>query len=182
MIRSIANRQRWPLLALGLVLGAGACAGQDILGASADEVAVSGGGVTVDVLATNSWQGGFNGAVRIINTSFPAPITSFQVVFQLGGGASISGTPWNGDIAAPDASGARSATQPSWLPTQPIATGQTWDVGFPGSGAFVSSTVVSVKINGQSIAIGGGGGPGPDTTPPTVSRTRSGAHRQLSRS
>lgn len=172
MIRSMANRQRWSLLALGLVLGVGACAGQDITGAASAEVAVSGGGVTVDVLATNSWQGGFNGAVRIINNSFPSPITSFQVVFQLGGGASISGTPWNGDIAAPDATGARTATQPSWLANQPITTGQTWDVGFPGSGAFVSSTVVSVKINGQSIAIGGGGG-GPDTTPPTVSLSSS---------
>jgi endoglucanase len=173
MIRSTTNRQRWPLLALGLVLGLGACAGQDITGVTSAEVAVSGGGVTVDVLPTNSWQGGFNGAVRIINNSFPAPITSFQVVFTLGGSASISGTSWNGDIAAPDATGARSATQPSWLPTQPIATGQTWDVGFPGSGTFVSSTVVSVKINGQSIAIGGGGGGSgsgsPDTTPPTVS-------------
>jgi endoglucanase len=168
----MANRQRWSLLALGLVLGVGACAGQDITGAASAEVAVSGGGVTVDVLATNSWQGGFNGAVRIINNSFPSPITSFQVVFQLGGGASISGTPWNGDIAAPDATGARTATQPSWLANQPITTGQTWDVGFPGSGAFVSSTVVSVKINGQSIAIGGGGG-GPDTTPPTVSLSSS---------
>jgi endoglucanase len=174
MIRSRANRQRWLLLALGLVLGVGACAGQDITGAASSEVAVSGGGVTVDVIATNAWQGGFNGAVRIINTSFPSPITSFQVVFQLGGSASISGTPWNGDIAAPDASGARTATQPSWLANQPINAGQTWDVGFPGSGTFAGSTVVSVKINGQSIAIGGGGsGGGPDTTPPTVSLSSS---------
>lgn len=175
MIRSMAKGQRWPLLALGLVLGTGACAGQDITGTSAAEVAVSGGGVTVDVLATNSWQGGFNGAVRIINNSFPSPITSFQVVFQLGGSASISGTSWNGDIAAPDTSGARTATQPSWLANQPITTGQTWDVGFPGSGTFVSSTVVSVTINGQSIAIGGGGGGGGggDTTPPTVSLSSS---------
>src|SRR5215813_3875612 len=126
MIRSMAKARRWPLLALGLVLGAGACAGQDITGAASDEVAVSGGGVTVDVVTTNVWQGGFNGAVRIINNSFPSPISSFQVVFTLGGSASISGTPWNGDIAAPDATGARSATQPSWLVNQPITTGQTW--------------------------------------------------------
>lgn len=173
MIRSMACYRRWSLLALGLVLGAEACAGQDNTGVVAAEVAVSGGGVTVDVLPTNSWQGGFNGAVRITNNSFPSPITSFQVVFQLGGSASISGTPWNGDISAADASGARTASQPSWLANQPITTGQTWDVGFPGSGAFVSSTVVSVRINGQSIAIGGGGGgsgsgSGADTTPPTV--------------
>lgn len=173
MVRSMACYRRWPLLALGLVLGIEACAGQDTTGATAAEVAVSGGGVTVDVLTTNAWSGGFNGAVRIINTSFPSPITSFQIVFQLGGSASISGTPWNGDISAPDASGARTATQPSWLSSQPINAGQTWDVGFPGSGTFVSSTVVSVRINGQTIAIGGGGGGGGDTTPPTVALSSS---------
>lgn len=173
MIRSMACCGRWTLLALGLAVAAEACAGQDITGATAAEVAVSGGGVTVDVLATNSWQGGFNGAVRITNTSFPAPITSFQVVFQLGGSASISGTAWNGDISAPDTGGARTATQPSWLASQPIAAGTTWDVGFPGSGAFTSSTVTSVRINGQTIVLGGGGGGGGDTTPPTVSLSSS---------
>jgi endoglucanase len=173
MFRSMGCYRRWPLLALGLALGTGACAGQDLTGTTAAEVAVTGGGVTVDVLTTNAWSGGFNGAVRITDTSFPSPITSFQIVFQLGGGASISGTPWNGDVSAADASGARTATQPSWLVSQPIAVGQTWDVGFPGSGTFVSSTVVSVKINGQTITLGGGGGGsgsggGGDTTPPTV--------------
>jgi endoglucanase len=163
--------RRWPLLALGLALATGACAGQDITGTTAAEVAVTGGGVTVDVLTTNAWSGGFNGAVRITDTSFPSPITSFEVVFLLGGSPSISGTPWNGNISAPDAGGARTATQPSWLSSQPITAGQTWDVGFPGGGTFVSSTVVSVRINGQAITFGGGGGGsggGGDTTAPTV--------------
>ncbi|HMG22251.1 MAG TPA: cellulase family glycosylhydrolase, partial [Kofleriaceae bacterium] len=135
------------------------------------EVAVSGGGVTVDVVTTNVWSGGFNGAVRITNNAFPSPITSFEVVFRLGGSPSISGTPWNGNISAPDGTGARTATQPSWMPSNPLATGQTWDVGFPGSGVFVNSTIVSVRVNGQAIAIGGGGGG--DTTPPTVSLSAS---------
>src|SRR5215813_2737149 len=90
MIRSMAKARRWPLLALGLVLGVGACAGQDITGATSDEVAVSGGGVTVDVVTTNVWQGGFNGAVRIIDTGFASPITTFQIVFQLAGSAGVS--------------------------------------------------------------------------------------------
>ena len=171
MVRSMACCRRWPLLALGLVLGTAACASEDVTGTAAAEVAVSGGGVTVDVLTTNAWSGGFNGAVRITNSAFPSPITSFEVVFQLGGSASISGAAWNGDVSAPDASGARRATQPSWLANQPITTGQTWDVGFPGTGTFVSSTVVSVRINGQ--AIGGGGGGGGDTTAPTVTLSSS---------
>jgi len=92
-------------------------------------------------------------------------------VFQLGGSASISGAAWNGNVSAPDGTGARTATQPSWLPSQPIMTGQTWEVGFPGSGTFVNSTMVSVRINNQAITIGGGGGG--DTTAPTVAITAS---------
>jgi endoglucanase len=159
------------VLALGLVLGAPACAGQDTTGAGAAELAASGGGVTVDVVTTNVWSGGFNGGVRITNTGFPSPITSFEVVFRLGGSASISGAPWNGNISAPDAGGGRTATQPSWMASNPIVTGQTWEVGFPGSGTFVDSTIVSVRINNQAITIGGGGGG--DRTPPTVSLSAS---------
>jgi endoglucanase len=154
-----------PWYATGLVLGAVACTGVDTAADHA-EVAVSGGGVTVDVVTTNVWSGGFNGAVRVTNTAFPSPITSFEVVFRLGGSASISGTPWNGNISAPDSAGARTATQPSWMASNPLAAGQSWEVGFPGNGVFVNSTVVSVRINGQAITIGGVGGG--DTTPPTV--------------
>jgi endoglucanase len=170
MLPSFVVSRRW-LPVLGL-LGAAACAGPDPLDpATATDtaaVAVSGGGVTVDVLPTTAWQGGFNGAVRVTNTAFPAPITSFQVVFQLAGSASISGAAWNGDIASPDTPGARAATNPSWLPSQPIAVGQTWDVGFPGSGAFTGSTVTAVRINGQAITLGGNNGGGGDTTVPTA--------------
>src|ERR1044071_4928169 len=92
MIRSMTCAGRWLLPALGLALGAAACADHEI--AIADEtaqVAVSGGGVTVDVVTTNSWDGGFNGAVRIIDTAFPSPITSFSIVFRLGGSATVAG-------------------------------------------------------------------------------------------
>jgi endoglucanase len=173
MIWSTKCTQRWLVPALALLAGLQACTDPDPdpdadTRAIASDVAVTGGGVTVDVVTTSMWNTGFNGAVRITNNAFPSPITSFEVVFRLGGSASISGTPWNGNIAAPDGSGNRSATQPSWLPSQPIATGQTWDVGFPGSGAFAGSTIVSLKINNQVITINGGGGGG-DTIPPNVS-------------
>jgi endoglucanase len=172
MIRAMtcARRSSWYA---AIVVGVAACAGVDTAADQA-EVAVSGGGVTVDVVTTNVWSGGFNGAVRITDNAFPSPITSFEVVFRLGGGASVSGTPWNGDISAPDGTGARAATQPSWLQFNPVAAGQTWEVGFPGSGVFAGSTIVSVRINGQPITIGGGGGGG-DTTPPTVALSASSA-------
>jgi endoglucanase len=166
MIRSLSS-SRCLLIPLGLLAGAVGCAAPDSAAETA-EVAVSGGGVTVDVVTTNAWDTGFNGAVRITNNTFPAPITSFEVVFRLGGSATVAGTAWNGNVSAPDSSGARAATQPGWLPSNPITTGNTWEVGFPGAGAFVSSTVVSVRVNGQAIVIGGGGGDGGDIRAPTV--------------
>ena len=173
MIRSTTHSHLAWLLALG---GAAGCTAPDpATGVGADEVVVSGSGVTVDVVTTGVWSGGFNGAVRITNNTFPAPITAFEVVFRLGGSASTSGTPWNGNLSAADASGARTATSPSWLPSNPIATGQTWEVGFGGAGTFVNSTVVSVRINNQVIAIGGGGGGGGDATAPTVAISSSSA-------
>ena len=118
-------------------LASAACGGGTAPGAAASgktaAAAASGSGVTVDVIATQSWQGGFNGAVRITDTAFASPISSFEVVFKMAGG-SVAGTPWNGAITGPDASGNYTATAPSWLANQPVKTGQTWDVGFNGSG------------------------------------------------
>jgi endoglucanase len=178
MTRLTAPRLSFPLLGLTLALAACSGGSQDLSAESVGAVTVSGSGVTVDVLPTNSWNGGFNGAVRITDTAFAAPITTFEIVFRLGGTASVvAGSPWNGTIAAADASGNRTATNPDYLQFQPIQIGQTWDVGFNGSGAFTDSTVVSVKLNGTTIAIGGGGsggsGGGGDTTKPVVSLTSS---------
>jgi hypothetical protein len=113
-------------------------------------VAVTGGGITAHVVAVDAWSGGFSGAVRLIDTSFSSPISSFAIVFKLGSG-SVTGVPWNGTITGPDASGNYTATEPSWLQNQPIQPGQTWNVGFIGGGTFTSSTIVSVTINGQPI-------------------------------
>jgi endoglucanase len=165
--RAAALRLRRAIAALSLLVAPVACLDGDGEAQDAITRAASGGGVTVDVVATNTWNGGFNGAVRVTNTAFPAPITSFAIVFRLNGGASLSGPAWNGAISAPDAAGNRTATGPDWLPSSPIASGQSWDVGFPGSGAFGGATIVSATINGQTIPLDGGGGP--DTTPPVVS-------------
>src|SRR5262249_4902610 len=114
---STRESRRWRLAALAwLVSSTAACtAGAPATSAGAAEVAVTGGGVTVDVVTTNVWSGGFNGAVRVTNNSFPAPITSFQVVFQIGCSISIQGTGWNGTITAPDGNCVRTATSPSWM-------------------------------------------------------------------
>src|SRR5262245_43512701 len=60
-----------------------ACSGEPEQTSTESPVAVSGGGVTIDVVTTQVWQGGFNGAIRIQDTAFPAPITTFQIVFKL---------------------------------------------------------------------------------------------------
>jgi hypothetical protein len=173
MTRPTTSQLSFPLLGILTLAFTGCSGGPE---PSSDEavagVAVSGNGATVDVLTTNTWSGGFNGAVRITNGSFASPITTFSVVFRLAGDAAVAGTSWNGDITAPDGTGGRTATQPAWLPGQPIQVGQSWDVGFNGSGTFSGSTIVSVTLNGQVIPVNGGGGtppPGGDVTPPTVS-------------
>ncbi len=130
------------------------------LGSSEPFLAASGGGITVDALATQSWQGGFNGAVRVTNDSMATPVSSFEVVFRLAGNASITGSGWNGTISPPDGSGSRTATSPSYLQFSPITPGHSWDVGFSANGAFSGSTMVSLKVNGQNIPLDGSGGDG----------------------
>lgn len=156
-----------PLLLLTVsALGLAACKGKPSAGSAGTlaSVAVSGGGVTIDVIATETWPGGFTGAVRVTNSSFPTPITSFSIVFKLGGTATIQGSGWNGTLSAPDASGNRTCLSPGWLQHQPIRSDTSWDERFTGGGTFAGATIVSVTINGQVIPIGNGG----DTTPPTV--------------
>lgn len=123
--------------------------------------AAVGSGYAVNVVITDTWSGGFNGAVRLKNTS-GATITRFEVVFKLSGNASVSGDAWAGSISAPDAQGNRTAVSPGWL--NPIAAGASFDLGFPGSGTFSGATIVSLKVNGQAVSLGST----PPTTPPPV--------------
>ena len=138
-------------VALGVLAGAG------------DAAAVSAGGVTVDVVATQSWGSGFNGAVRFTNNSFGSAVTSWQAVFKFNGSVQVQGNGWHGTISAPDASGNITARNAPWVTS--IGTGQTVDEGFTANGAFTGVTFVSLTVNGTNIPLT----PGGDTTPPTVS-------------
>jgi aryl-phospho-beta-D-glucosidase BglC (GH1 family) len=156
------------LFALELTLAFAACSGHpDSTDDRVAAIAVAGSGVAADVVTIDVWNGGFNGAVRITDNAFSAPITSFQIVFKLGGIAAVAGSGWNGTISGPDAAGNFTATNPDWLQFNPIQSGQIWDVGFTGSGTFSGATIVSVKLNGQPISIFGG------DPPPMVSLTSS---------
>ena len=127
---------------------------------------VTAGGVTVDVVATQNWGSGHNGAVRVRNDSFPQPITSFRIGFTLNG-SSIQGSGWNGTITGSGST--YTAVNANWLQWSPIRQGGTWEEGFTGVGTWSGSTITSLTINGQNIPIGGP----VDTTPPTVSLTSS---------
>src|SRR5688500_8402945 len=113
MIRSITCLRLMLLPALGLAVTTAACTTQDATSDEVAEVAVSAGGVTSDVITTNVWSTGFNGAVRMTNNSFPTPITSFEVVFRLSGSVTV-GNAWNGEVSAVSPSGDRTARTPSW--------------------------------------------------------------------
>lgn len=170
MTRLTTLRLSFPISGL-LTLALAACGGEVDEAATESAVVATGAGFTVDVVTTNVWNGGFNGAVRITDTAFASPISSFEIVFKLSGTATVAGSAWNGNISALDGSGNRTATNPDWLQFNPIRAGQTWDVGFNGGGPFSGSTIVSVKFNGQTVPINGGGGGsgGGDTTAPAVS-------------
>jgi hypothetical protein len=104
------------LAVVGLLLGIAACTAgpPDRVDENVSAVAVSGGGVSVDVLPTVSWPNSFLGAVRITNVGFESLITTFEVVFKLGGSAG-AGIAFNGNVTAADTSGNRTATNPAWL-------------------------------------------------------------------
>ena len=145
--------------------------------ASLNTLAV-GGGLTVDVVTSDVWNSGFNGAVRLRNTAFSAPVTSYEIVFKLAGNAKISGNAWVGEISGPDAAGNYTATNPSWL--NPIAVGAGFEQGFGGAGQFSGAIIVSLKVNGQVIKLGTVTPPPPnpgtgDKTAPIISLASSAA-------
>lgn len=150
----------WLRAALALPLALAACTADapDRFDESVSAVAVSGSGVTVDVLPTVSFHNGFIGAVRITDTGFESPISTFEIVFNLGSSVGV-GTAFNGNITDTDNFFDHTATNPSWLHFAPIQVGQTWEVGFNGSGTFIDSTILSVKLNDTPIPIGPGGEP-----------------------
>jgi hypothetical protein len=156
MTRPTAPRWFLPVLALPLAFAACADSSQDLSDETVGSLAVSGGGVTVDVLPTVSWAGSFLGAVRVTNTAFGSPISTYEVVFKLGGSAGVVSA-FNGSITAADGSGNRVATSPAWLPVRLIQVGETFETGLNGTGTFTDSTIVSVKVNGMTIPIGTGG-------------------------
>jgi hypothetical protein len=147
----------FPVLGLSLALAACTVDSPDVFDESVGAVAVSGGGVTVDMQPICAWSGGFTGLIDITDTAFASPISTFEIVFKLGGHVGVGAPFILGNVTTADASGNYTATNPDWMASAPIQVGETRYVGFTGTGTFTDYTIVSVKLNGTTVPIGTGG-------------------------
>ena len=119
------------------------------------------GGYNVNVVATQRWNGGFQGAVVLKNTN-GAAARSFEIKFKLNGNNPITSS-WGGTFSAPNSSGVITLTSPDYLKSNGVAKGESFSSGFVANNAFTGGTVSSLKVNGQ--VVGGGAGPVGPTTP-----------------
>ena len=119
------------------------------------------GGYKVDVVATNRWNSGFQGAVVLKNTN-GAAAESFEIKFKFNGNNPITSS-WGGNFSAPNG-GVITLTSPSYLRSNKVTRGTSFSSGFVARNAFSGATVTSLKINGK--VVGGGVGPTDPTNPP----------------
>ncbi len=105
---------------------------------SSDDSAASSSSVTCEHVITSTWQGGFQGAIRITNNG-DSTVNGWNVNWSYSDGTTISQS-WGATL-----SGAYSATNLSWNAT--IAPQQTVEVGFIGSGDGSASAVTGDVCN-----------------------------------
>lgn len=117
---------------------------------------------TITLSQTNSWEGGYQAAIKFTNVS-GAPASSFKFKFKLNSPATLQSS-WNGTVTGPDAQGFYTAVSPDWLQYSPVGVGGSYDVGFAASGSFTGGSGFVTEVNGQPVVA-------PDTTPPTVPGT-----------
>ncbi|MBF9000099.1 cellulase family glycosylhydrolase [Vibrio nitrifigilis] len=99
---------------------------------SSDSSSTSTGSVTCEHMITSSWQGGFQGAIRITNNSDTA-IDGWNVNWSYSDGTTITQS-WGATLT-----GSYSATNLSWNAT--IEPNATVEVGFIGNGEGSASNV-----------------------------------------
>ncbi|SDG89476.1 endoglucanase [Vibrio xiamenensis] len=105
---------------------------------TSDDSAASSSSVTCEHVITSTWQGGFQGAIRITNNG-DSTVNGWNVNWSYSDGTTISQS-WGATL-----SGAYSATNLSWNAT--IAPQQTVEVGFIGSGDGSASAVTGDVCN-----------------------------------
>lgn len=120
-------------------------------------------GCSVSYSVTSSWQGGFQGAVRVTNVG--DPLTSWRLTFSWPAGQTISQS-WGGSYTQ---SGATvTIVNESW--NGALATGAGADIGFIATAPGANTAPTTFAVNGTNCT--GSAGPSPTSTPiPTPTQT-----------
>src|SRR5215212_5847398 len=118
-------------------------------------------GPTATFTKTSDWGTGWEGGYRIANPG-PGSLTSWTVEFDLPTGHRVSSL-WDGVWS--QSGGHVTVRNASWNGTVPAGGSASFGFGVAYSGAYAAPA--NCRLNGASCD-GGGGGPGPDTTPPSV--------------
>jgi GH35 family endo-1,4-beta-xylanase len=128
------------------------------LASSASAQSVGGCGYTVQTGTYSTWPGGYQGWVKLTNTSGQVA-TDFSLLVDVGDTTIVNGS--LAEYSAAD--GGYQVDAPSWLQWQKIPVGASYTAQFIGAGAFDGITAYVLSINGVSC----------DTQAPSVSLSAS---------
>ncbi|MFJ4854304.1 cellulase family glycosylhydrolase [Streptomyces sp. NPDC088730] len=117
------------------------------------QTAVAATGCRVDYTVTNTWQGGFQAAVKVTNLG--APVTGWKLEFAMPSPGQRLAQGWNATWS--QSGSAVSATAPDW--NAALATGAVAELGFTGSFTAANPAPSAFTLNGVACT-------GSDGTPP----------------
>jgi chitinase len=127
--------------------------------------ALGAGSLTATFTAASDWGNGHEGKVTVTNGT-DASVATWSIEFTLPAGTSISGNPWDADVA-PLGNNSYRATKKSWAGALAPGASAVW--GYIGTGAFKAPSACT--INGGTCS----GGPGqPPSSPPGSSSSSPG--------
>ncbi|MFJ1898008.1 cellulase family glycosylhydrolase [Streptomyces sp. NPDC088115] len=117
------------------------------------QTAVAATGCRVDYTVTNTWQGGFQAAVKVTNLG--APVTGWKLEFAMPSPGQRLAQGWNATWS--QSGSAVTATAPDW--NAALATGAVAELGFTGSFTAANPAPSAFTLNGVACT-------GSDGTPP----------------
>ncbi|MFJ5846008.1 cellulase family glycosylhydrolase [Streptomyces sp. NPDC092903] len=117
------------------------------------QTAVAATGCRVDYTVTNTWQGGFQAAVKVTNLG--APVTGWKLGFAMPSPGQRLAQGWNATWS--QSGSAVTATAPDW--NAALATGAVAELGFTGSFTAANPAPSAFTLNGVACT-------GSDGTPP----------------
>ncbi|MFJ4910986.1 cellulase family glycosylhydrolase [Streptomyces sp. NPDC088726] len=117
------------------------------------QTAVAATGCRVDYTVTNTWQGGFQAAVKVTNLG--APVTGWKLEFAMPSAGQRLAQGWNATWS--QSGSAVTATAPDW--NAALATGAVAELGFTGAFTAANPAPSAFTLNGVACT-------GSDGTPP----------------